>query len=73
MTDLECPLTLSKSARIKYGPHQKAHPDAIQLLKYANISLAAMANNHIMDYGSTGATDTMTLCENSGIGSCRNR
>ena len=60
--DLECPLTESESARPKSGPHQKAHPDCIKILKYANIHLAAMANNHIMDYNSQGANDTLELC-----------
>ena len=62
ITDLECPLTLSESARPKSGPHQKAHPDCIKILKYANIHLAALANNHIMDYNSLGANDTIELC-----------
>lgn len=67
ITDLECPLTLSNTARPKTGPHQKAHPDCINILKHAGIHLAAMANNHIMDYGSEGALDTMELCAKNGI------
>lgn len=61
--DLECPLTKSVSARKKIGPHQKAHPDCIQFLTYANVNLAAMANNHIMDYGIQGIIDTVELCK----------
>jgi len=67
VVDLECPLTLSGSARRKTGPHQKAHPDGINLLKYAGIHLAAMANNHIMDYGSEGVRDTLELLGAGGI------
>jgi poly-gamma-glutamate synthesis protein (capsule biosynthesis protein) len=67
VVDLECPLSLSVSARMKTGPHQKAHPDGIKLLKYAGIQLAAMANNHIMDYGSEGVRDTLKLLSTSGI------
>lgn len=67
ITDLECPLTESKVARSKTGPHQKAHPDCIQILDYVNIRLAAMANNHIMDYDSAGVIDTMESCKNYGI------
>lgn len=63
VTDLECPLTVSESPRQKTGPHQKAHPDCIKILKYANIHLAAMANNHIMDYDNRGVSDTMELCK----------
>jgi len=68
VTDLECPLTLSDRARAKIGPHQKAHPDCIGILKYAKIGLAAMANNHIMDYGEEGARETIGLCMAEGIG-----
>lgn len=67
ITDLECPLTMSKSARPKTGPYQKAHPDCIKILKYANVGLAALANNHIMDYDTEGVTDTLELCKNYAI------
>ncbi|HLO60101.1 MAG TPA: CapA family protein [Bacteroidales bacterium] len=67
VTDLECPLTLIKEGRLKTGPHQKANPRCIEILKYAGINLAALANNHIMDYGSKGAEETMNLCHNNGI------
>ena len=73
--NLECPLTLSKSKRLKTGPHQKAHPETIEILKYAGVKLVAMANNHIMDYGSEGVEDTLRLLEMNriktvGIGKC---
>lgn len=63
ITDLECPLTTSESGRKKTGPHQKAHPDSIKVLKYAEIGLATLANNHIMDYGIEGLSDTLKLCQ----------
>jgi len=67
ITDLECPLTFSTEKRKKTGPHQKAHPECIKLLQHAGIGLAAMANNHIMDYGSRGLTDTLELCKANDI------
>ncbi len=67
ITDLECPLTTSETARPKTGPHQKAHPDCINILKYAGINLAAMANNHIMDYDNNGIQDTIDLCKRAEI------
>jgi poly-gamma-glutamate synthesis protein (capsule biosynthesis protein) len=67
IVDLECPLTLTEKKRIKYGPHQKAHPQNIGILKYANVNLVTMANNHIMDFGSQGAIDTIDLCKENGI------
>jgi len=68
VTDLECPLTQSDNTRTKIGPYQKAHPACIGILKYANLGLAAMANNHIMDYGEEGARETIGLCRDGGIG-----
>lgn len=65
--DLECPLTQSDKARPKIGPHQKAHPDCIGALKYADIHVVATANNHFMDYDLEGATETMELCRQNDI------
>ena len=67
VVDFECPLTLSDKARPKTGPHQKAHPDCIGILKEADINLAAMANNHIMDYDTSGAQDSIDLCQSNNI------
>ena len=67
ITDLECPLTTSVTARAKVGPHQKAHPDCIAILNEADIGLVAMANNHIMDYGREGALDTVDFCKSNNI------
>lgn len=67
VVDLECPLTNSVAARRKTGPHQKAHPESIDILKHAGVHLAAMANNHIMDYGSQGVQDTLALCKENNI------
>lgn len=68
VTDLECPLTFLGKGRIKTGPHQKANPVCIELLEFAEIRLAALANNHIMDYGSAGAQETKELCQQKKIG-----
>ena len=67
ITDLECPLTESESKRKKIGPHQKAHPVCIELLKQIGVNLVAMANNHIMDYGSGALSETLELCRLNNI------
>jgi poly-gamma-glutamate capsule biosynthesis protein CapA/YwtB (metallophosphatase superfamily) len=67
ITDLECPLTKSDSARKKTGPHQKADPETIGVLKFLNIGLVTLANNHIMDFGSEGFEETLNLCNANGI------
>ena len=65
--DLECPLTHSDAARPKTGPHQKANPKCIDLLKYFGTGLAAMANNHMLDYGSEGVEETLQLLKEKNI------
>jgi poly-gamma-glutamate capsule biosynthesis protein CapA/YwtB (metallophosphatase superfamily) len=67
VTDVECPLTTSNTRNEKTGPYQLAAPHTVELLKFANIQVAAMANNHIMDCGADGAIDTMQACANAGI------
>src|SRR6187549_1350135 len=67
VTDVECPLTESKKRIPKTGPYQFAAPHNIGILKFANIGLAAMANNHIMDCDAEGAIDTINVCNNAGI------
>jgi poly-gamma-glutamate capsule biosynthesis protein CapA/YwtB (metallophosphatase superfamily) len=66
--DLECPLIEGGKPIIKTGPNIKASPETINLLKFARINLAAMANNHILDYGDEGLSKTVKLCQENGIG-----
>ena len=67
VVDLECPLTHETKGIEKTGPHQKAHPVTIELLKEINIGMVAMANNHILDYGEKALIDTINLCEKKEI------
>jgi hypothetical protein len=66
--DLECPLVEEGVMINKTGPHLKASPETIKLLKFAGIDLVAMANNHIRDYGSEGMLKTKDLCHEHRIG-----
>ncbi len=67
VVDLESPLVVNGKPIHKTGPHLKAHPDSVKALKYANIGLVAMANNHIMDYGDVGLLETIKHCSQAGI------
>ena len=61
VANLECPLTDSDNKIGKTGPNIKGSPLAIKLIKHLNISILALANNHILDYGETGLNDTIKL------------
>ncbi len=67
VVNLECPLTLQKDGIAKVGPNLNAHPDCIKAIKYGGFDVAALANNHIFDYGSAGLRDTMEACKSVGI------
>ncbi len=69
IVDLECPLTSTDKSRPKTGPYQKAKPIAINALSYAGVKLVAMANNHIMDYGTKGVEETFELLKDNDIAS----
>jgi hypothetical protein len=65
--NLECPLTDSNKMLSKTGPHLKASPDMIGLLKDINVNLVTLANNHILDYGENGLKETIETCRKAGI------
>jgi poly-gamma-glutamate synthesis protein (capsule biosynthesis protein) len=67
ITNLEAPLTLSKNKILKTGPHLKAHPSSVKLLKDIGINVACLSNNHIRDYGTQGVLDTIRICTDNGI------
>jgi poly-gamma-glutamate capsule biosynthesis protein CapA/YwtB (metallophosphatase superfamily) len=67
IANLECPLTLSGNKISKIGPNLKGHPKTINLLKHLNINVAALANNHILDYDAEGLSDTLKLLKESDI------
>jgi poly-gamma-glutamate synthesis protein (capsule biosynthesis protein) len=64
--NLEDPMTTS-STNFKKTVPLKANPIYAPLLKKNNIVVACLANNHIMDYGNTGLTDTINTLKSNGI------
>lgn len=48
--------------------HFKTHPKNVSLLKQARINFCNLANNHAMDYGLQGASDTVKSLEKAEIG-----
>lgn len=65
--NLETPLTRSKDKILKTGPHLKAHPDSVKLLKDLHVNLACLSNNHIRDFDDRGVQDTITTCLSNNI------
>jgi hypothetical protein len=69
MINLESPLT-NKNDRhkiLKTGPNLKANPECVKTLKYLDIDLVTLANNHIFDFGQQGLNDTLNICKENKI------
>lgn len=45
----------------------RSHPDALPSFKEAGFDLVTLANNHILDYGVTGLSDTLKHLDEQGI------
>jgi poly-gamma-glutamate synthesis protein (capsule biosynthesis protein) len=58
--NLEGPILESARASIKTGPAISMKPTILNALKEANINLVTLANNHIMDFGLNGISETLT-------------
>jgi poly-gamma-glutamate synthesis protein (capsule biosynthesis protein) len=59
VANLEAPLTGCITPIRKTGPALKASPDCFCGLKRLRMDILGMANNHILDYGERGLSDTL--------------
>ncbi len=68
IVNLECPVSENKkNAMIKEGPNLSCDHYAIKELSYMGFNVVTLANNHILDYGSSGITDTLKACKEFNI------
>jgi poly-gamma-glutamate capsule biosynthesis protein CapA/YwtB (metallophosphatase superfamily) len=67
ITNLECPLTNYDKGITKNGPCIKAKPELIEAIKYAEVDIVCLANNHILDYDKEGLFETIKVCNDAGI------
>jgi len=65
--NLEAPVTKIQNQSIEKAVSLKALPENLSFLKKANCSIVNLANNHICDYGATGAIETIEYLSNEGI------
>lgn len=66
ITNLECPLTDQNNPITKSGPALRSDKRAIAALK-GYFDVATLANNHVMDQGAAGLSDTVSVCAEAGI------
>jgi len=62
LINLECPIVeYPIKPKEKQGPNLKASQLAIKLIKYANFKCVTLANNHFLDYGDEGVSNTLNV------------
>ena len=65
--NLETPICKKEDPIAKCGSNFKADSGIVNGLKKMNFSVAALANNHIMDQGKSGLLQTLEALESAGI------
>jgi poly-gamma-glutamate synthesis protein (capsule biosynthesis protein) len=67
IANLECPFT-QRGEKLYKNFNFRARPEMVEILKRASIDVVTVANNHAMDYGTAGMSDTRTTLDQAGIG-----
>ena len=67
VVNLECALTDGGERITKIGPNLKASPKCAEILKAVGVTDCSISNNHIFDWGTEGALDTMKAVEAAGM------
>ena len=70
IVNLEAPLVDSPDPLPKVGPHIHMSTDVASALARCGFDVASLANNHMMDYGSTAQGSTIAACREQGISTC---
>ena len=67
MVNLETAITSTETPWIGKAIHYRMHPQNIGCLSAAHISACALANNHVLDWGYDGLTETLRTLDAAGI------
>ncbi len=62
VVNLECPFTL-EGEKIPKNFNFRARPEFVASLQAGGVDVVSLANNHLMDYGSRGLTDTQATLD----------
>lgn len=65
--NLETAVTTSENAWPEKGIHYRMHPANVPILIAAKIDCCALANNHVLDWGYPGLTETLNTLHGAGI------
>lgn len=67
--NLETSITRSDDYWKGKGINYRMHPDHIACLTAARIDVCVLANNHVLDFGYAGLTETLETLQRAGLGS----
>ncbi len=67
VVNLECTLTRAETRIKKIGPNLKAAPECARAIRSGGFQVAALANNHMLDFGEQGLLDTVSNCHIAGL------
>ncbi len=67
IVNLETSITASEEAWPEKGIHYRMHPRNVPCLTMARIDCCCLANNHVLDWGYPGLTETLATLDRAGI------
>ena len=67
VVQFETQLTNAETPITKNGPNLKCPPECVDFIKAGGFDIAALANNHIGDFGAGPVMETIKTLENNGI------
>ena len=67
LVNLETSITVSNNFWLGKSIHYRMHPANVGCLQAAPIDVCALANNHVLDFGRSGLTETMDVLRRAGI------
>ncbi len=67
VVNLECAITDKDTPIKKFGPNLRAPLGTGEVLKEAGVTLCALSNNHIFDFGKAGTKDTFAELRRCGL------
>jgi poly-gamma-glutamate synthesis protein (capsule biosynthesis protein) len=67
IVNLETSVTISDAFWPAKGIHYRMHPDNVPCLAAAGVDCCVLANNHVMDWGYEGLTETLTTLHDAGL------
>ena len=67
IVNLETAVTTSDDHQRNKGIHYRMHPRNVDVLEAASVDAAILANNHVLDWGSSGLVESLETLKRAGV------